>query len=67
MDLTWTQKYLTTLLDSNLDSFYDLVDLNLENTLTNLLDSDWFCYNQAGMLLENSKKLLELYVKQLVI
>ena len=32
-----------------------------------LLESDWFYYNQAGMLLEKSENLLELFVKQLVI
>ena len=33
----------------------------------NLLDLDWFYYNQAGMLLEKFENLLELLVKQLVI
>ena len=31
------------------------------------MDSDWFYYNQADMLLEMSENLLELSVKQLVI
>ena len=39
----------------------------LKNTGTKLLDSNWFCYNQVGMLLEKSENLLELSVKQLVI
>ena len=33
----------------------------------NLLDLDWFYYNQAGMLLEKFENLLELLVKQLAI
>ena len=37
------------------------------NTRIKLLDSDWFYYNQAGMLLEKSENLLELSVKQLII
>ena len=53
----------TTLLD--LDWFYDILDLDLKKTWTNLLESDWFYYNHAGMLLEKSEDLLELYVKQL--
>ena len=53
----------TTLLD--LDWFYDILDLDLKKTWTNLLESDWFYYNRAGMLLEKSEDLLELYVKQL--
>ena len=36
-------------------------------SLANLLDLDWFYYNQAGMLLEKFENLLELLVKQLVI
>ena len=31
------------------------------NTLIKLLDWDWFYYNLAGMLLENSENLLELF------
>ena len=31
------------------------------------MDTDWFYYNQAGLLLEKYEKLLELSVKQLVI
>ena len=31
------------------------------------MDTDWFCYNQAGMLLDKSENFLELFVKQLVI
>ena len=37
------------------------------NQWTNLLDSDLFYNNQAGMLLEKSENLLELFVKQSVI
>ena len=36
-------------------------------TWIKLLDSDWFCYNQADMLLEKSENLLEFSVKQLII
>ena len=46
-----------------LDWFYDLLDLDLKNTWTNSHDSDWFNYNQAGMLLGKCKNLLELSVK----
>ena len=42
------------------------MDLDLKNTWNNSLDSDWFRYNQAGMLLEKYENLLELSVKQLV-
>ena len=41
--------------------------LGLEKHLDNLLDSDWFCYKQAGMLLEKYENLLELPVEQFVI
>ena len=41
-----------------------MLDLDMKNIWTNLLYSDWFYYNEAGMLLEKSKNLLELYVKQ---
>ena len=44
-----------------------MLDLDLKNTRTNLLDSDKYCYNQAGMLLEKYENLLQLYFKQLVI
>ena len=44
-----------------------MLDLDVKNIWTNLLYSDWFYYNEAGMLLEKCKNLLELYVKQLVI
>ena len=43
------------------------LDSDLKNTCTNLLDSDWFCYNQAGMLLEKYENLFKLSGKQLVI
>ena len=36
-------------------------------TWIKLLDSDWFYYNEPGMLLEMSENLLELSVKHLVI
>ena len=39
-----------TLLDLN--GFYDILDLDLKNNWTNILDSDLVYYNQAGMLLE---------------
>ena len=35
-----------------------MLDLGLKNISTNLLDPDWFYYNQAGILLEKSEKLL---------
>ena len=41
--------------------------MGLKISLANLLDLDWFYYNQAGMLLEKFENLLELLVKQLVI
>ena len=31
------------------------------------MDSDWFYYNEVGILLEKSENLLEFSVKQLVI
>ena len=49
----------------NLDWFYDILDLALQHACTKLLDSDWFDYNQAGMVLGKSENLLELFVKQL--
>ena len=49
----------------NLDWFYDTLDLGLKHACTKLLDSDWFDYNQAGMVLGKSENLLELSVKQL--
>ena len=49
------------------DWFYDILEVGLKKTWTNSLDSDWFYYNQAGILLEKSENLLELSVKQLVI
>ena len=58
-DLKITQ---TTSLE--LDWFCDKLNLDLKNTWCNLLDSDLFYYNQAGMLLKKSRNLLELYVKQ---
>ena len=58
-DLKITQ---TTSLE--LDWFCDILNLDLENTCSNLLDSDLFYYNQPGMLLKKSRNLLELYVKQ---
>ena len=47
--------------------FFFFLDSDLKNTWTNLLDSDWFCYNQAGMLLEKYENLFKLSGKQLVI
>ena len=44
---------LTSLLD--LDCFFDILGLDLKEIWTNLLDSDWFYYNQAGMLLKKYK------------
>ena len=40
---------------------------DLKNTWTNLMDSHWFYYSQARILLEKSENLLELSVKHLVI
>ena len=62
LDLKSTQ---STLLDLNW--FYDILDLDLKNPWINLLNSDSFYYNQAGMLLEKYERLLILSVKQLVI
>ena len=62
LDLKSTQ---STLLDLNW--FYDILDLDLKNPWINLLNSDSFYYNQAGMLLEKYESLLILSVKQLVI
>ena len=39
----------------------------MKHNWTNLLDLDWFYYNQTGMLLEKSESLFKLSVKQLVI
>ena len=58
-DLKITQ---TTSLELNW--FCDKLNFDLKNTCCNLLDSDLFYYNQAGMLLKKSRNLLELYVKQ---
>ena len=44
-----------------------MLDLDLKNTWTNLLDSDCFYYNQVGMMLEKYENLRKLSVKQLVI
>ena len=46
--------------------WYIGLELNIWTWIKSL-DSDWFCYNQAGMLLEMSENLLEFSVKQLVI
>ena len=48
------------------DWFYDVLDLDLKNTWTNLLDSDRFYYNQPGMVLENYENLFQWSVKPLV-
>ena len=48
------------------DWFYDMLDLDLKNTWTNLLDSDRFYYNQPGMVLENYENLFQWSVKPLV-
>ena len=44
-----------------------ILDLDLKNTWTDLLDADWYYYNQAGILLEKYENLLGLFVKQLVV
>ena len=62
LDLKSTQ---SALLDLNW--FYDILDLDLKNPWINLLNSDSFYYNQAGMLLEKYESLLILSVKQLLI
>ena len=41
-----------------------MLDLDSKSYLINLLDSDWFYYNQAGMMLEKYENLLKLSVKQ---
>ena len=46
--------------------FIDILELDLKNTWTNLLDSDLFYYNQEGMLLEKSEYLLELSVSNTI-
>ena len=44
----------------SLDWFYDILeDMNLKNTCVNLLDSNWFCYKEAGMLLEKYENFFE--------
>ena len=45
---------------------FDVLDLDLKNTWTNLLDSDRFYYNQPGMVLENYENLFQWSVKPLV-
>ena len=40
--------------------------MDLKKIWNNLLDSDLFYYNQAGMLLEKYENLLQLFVKQLL-
>ena len=57
----------STYTTSDFDWFYDILDLGLKNNWINLLDSDWFYYNQIGTLLEKPEKSLELFLKQLVI
>ena len=47
----------------NLNWIYDILDLDLKNNETNLMNSDLNCYNQVEMLLEKYKKLLGLSVK----
>ena len=47
-------------------SFIDILELDLKNTWTNLLDSDLLYYNQEGMLLEKSEYLLELSVSNTI-
>ena len=44
-----------------------ILDLDLKNTWTDLLDADWYYYNQAGILLEKYENLLGLFVKQLIV
>ena len=43
----------TQTISLDLNWFYNILHLDLKNTLSNLLDSDLFHYNQAGMLLES--------------
>ena len=47
----------TTLLDC--DWHYDMLDLDLKSTWNNLLDSDRFYINEAGMLLEKYENFLQ--------
>ena len=54
-----------TILDLNW--FYDILDLDLKNSRTKLLDSDLFYYNRAEMPLEKFEILLEFSVNQLLI
>ena len=54
-----------TILDLNW--FYDILDLNLKNSRTKLLNSDLFYYNHAEMPLEKFEILLEFSVNQLLI
>ena len=63
---TWTRKILELPYWTRID-FMIYWTCTYENTWTNLLDSDRFYYNQAGLLLEKSENVLELSVKQLVI
>ena len=68
LDLEWFYDILEldlstwTILDLNW--FYDILYLGLKSAETNLLESDWFYYNQGRMLLEKSENSLELSVKQ---
>ena len=54
-----------TILDLNW--FYDILDLDLKNSRTKLLNSDLFYYNRAEMPLEKFEILLEFSVNQLLI
>ena len=54
-----------TILDLNW--FYDILDLDLKNSRTKLLNSDLFYYNHAEMPLEKFEILLEFSVNQLLI
>ena len=68
LDLDWFYDILELVLKStetillDLDWFCDILELDLKN-IWNLLDSNWFYYNQAGMLSEISENVLELSVK----
>ena len=53
-----------TILDLNW--FYDILDLDLKNSRTKLLNSDLFYYNRAEMPLEKFEILLEFSVNQLL-
>ena len=55
--------YIGVRLEKYADYFTDF----LKKVLTNLFDSGWFYFNQAGTLLEKSENLLELSIKHLVI